>query len=137
MLGCPAGLVEVPADVLDALIEEWTRYIDVRPMERPWYQAARKHEPGVHAWTAPYTFLTTKEPGMSVSSRWSPRGSDTEYVMAFNITLTEISEYTTSLRPSANGMTVVFTQEGRYCIGLPPDPRFNESKAIYPEDTNG
>ena len=107
------------------VIEEWTRRIDVSPLDRPWYQGAMKREPGTHFWTDPYAFLTTREPGISVSSRNVRPDSDTEYVVAFNITLTGISHYTTRLRPSDQGMTVIFTDDGK-TIGLPPDPRFED-----------
>lgn len=101
------------------VVEEWTRQFDVSPKDRPWYQGALRREPGDHYWTAPYMFLTTKALGVSVSSRWHHRGGKGEYVAAFNITLDDISRYTTRLRPSDNGMTVIFSGEGK-AISPPP-----------------
>jgi serine/threonine protein kinase len=109
--------------------EQWTRKHATSPLTRPWYQGAMRRAPGEHYWTAPYAFLTTKQPGLSVSSRARRPGSDVEYVIAFNISLMEISQYTTQLRPSDNGMTVVFGAEGK-TIGLPPDPRFEGEKGL-------
>jgi len=111
------------------VVEEWTRRIDVSPKDRPWYQGALEREPRSHFWTAPYAFLTTKQPGVSVSSRWPQSSGDGESVAAFNITLTDISHYTTRLRPSDHGMTVIFTEAGK-TIGLPPDPRFADDNAL-------
>ena len=113
------------------IIEEWTRQIDVSPRERPWYQGAFERAPGEHYWTEPYTFLTTKEPGVSVSSHWPLPNTDGEHVVAFNITLTDIYQYTTRSRPSENGMTVIFDQDGKKCLGLPPSPRFDESEELF------
>ena len=111
------------------VVEEWTRQMDVSPLGRPWYKGALNRDPGFHFWTDPYAFLTTKEPGVSVSSRWPRPDGDNEHVLAFNITLTDISRYTTRLRPSDHGMTVIFTDEGE-TIGLPPDPRFEDEKDL-------
>ncbi len=110
-------------------VEQWTRKHATSPLTRPWYQGATRRAPGEHYWTAPYAFLTTKQPGLSVSSRARRPGSDVEYVVAFNISLMEISQYTTRLRPSDNGMTVIFGAEGK-TIGLPPDPRFEDEKGL-------
>lgn len=105
------------------IVEQWQRQTDVSPKDRPWYQGARSREAGAQFWTAPYSFLTTKEPGISVSSRWPASGRGGELVVAFNLNLIEISQFTTNLRPSDNGMTVIFTAAGK-TVGLPPDPRF-------------
>jgi serine/threonine-protein kinase len=109
--------------------EKWTRQIDFLPSDRPWFQGAAKLENGARFWTAPYTFATTKEPGISVSSKAQRPGSEAAFVIAFNLTLTNITHYTTRLRPSENGMTVVFDHEGKV-IGLPPHPRFEDDKAV-------
>ena len=114
------------------VIEEWTRQIDVSPKDRPWYQGALTRKPGEQFWTEPYSFLTTKEPGISLSTH-SPRPeAEGELIAAFNITLTDISHFTTKLRPSSHGMTVVFDNEGK-TIGLPPDPRFDDNKTLVSE----
>jgi predicted Ser/Thr protein kinase len=111
------------------VVEQWTRQTDVSPVDRPWFKGAMSRESGHGFWTTPYTFLTTKQPGVSVSSRWSPLQREAEHVVSFNITLIDISHQTTQLRPSDNGMTVIFTQDGE-TLGLPPDPRFEDESAL-------
>ncbi len=116
------------------VMEEWTRQIDVSPKDRPWYQGALRREPGAHYWTQPYAKLTTEKIGVSVASRWPrPDGSD-QYVMAFNITLDDISRYTAQLRPSDHGMTVIFNEdywnEEYVTIGHPPTPTLDDGKAL-------
>ena len=111
------------------VVEAWTRRNGMPAKERPWYQGAIALDPGAHFWTAPYAFLTTKEPGVSVSSRWLRPEGGGDYVVAFNLALTDISRYTTRLRPGLHGMTVIFNQEGK-TIGLPPDPVFADEQDL-------
>ena len=111
------------------VVEEWRRQHDRSPLERPWYQGAAQAQPGAMFWTSPYKFLTTKEPGISVATRQKVPAGDRERVMAFNIALTEISAYTTRLRPTENGMIVIFGSEGE-TLGVPPDPRFADEADI-------
>jgi tRNA A-37 threonylcarbamoyl transferase component Bud32 len=108
----------------DKVVEEWTRQQTVPPSARPWFQGAMSSGPGDNFWTRPYRFLTTEEPGVSVSTRWSGTGGGT-MVAAFNITLAGISEFTTARRPSANGLMVVFGPDNKV-LGLPPGKRFED-----------
>ncbi len=111
------------------VVESWERQTEVSPLDRPWYQGALERESGGHFWTDPYTFLTTKEPGISVASRHPRVEREGEYVVALNMSLMEISEYTTSNRPSDHGMHTVFTDDGK-AIGLPPDPRYADRNRL-------
>ncbi len=113
----------------DRVVETWTRQVEGSAQERPWFKGAMQREPGAQYWTTPYTFLTTKEPGISVSSRRPRPDGSSDYVIAFNLSLSDISRYTTRLRPSENGMTVVFTDAGA-TIGLPPVPRFEDEQDL-------
>lgn len=106
------------------VIEEWTRQQTTPPTERPWFQGAMGGEPGVVHWTRPYRFLTSREPGLSASLRWVTAAGHTQ-VAAFNITLTDISDYTTDWRPSANGLIAVFDRDDNV-LGLPPGDRFED-----------
>ncbi len=110
------------------VVEEWTREQTVPPAERPWYKGALQRAPGEDYWTRPYPFLTTREPGISVSSRSRHEDSGTEFVVAFNFTLGAISGFTMSLRPSEHGFAAVIDDEGRM-LGLPADERFEDPSA--------
>ncbi len=107
------------------VVEEWMREQTVPPAERPWYKGALQRAPGEDYWTRPYPFLTTREPGISVSSRSRHGGSGTEFVVAFNFTLGAISGFTMALHPSENGLAAVIDDEGRV-LGLPADERFED-----------
>jgi serine phosphatase RsbU (regulator of sigma subunit) len=95
---------------------------------RPWYQEAVRARPPSTArethWTTPYTFKTTKDPGITAVVSYSPPGGGVR-VLAFDVMLRDISRFTRSLAPSANGRTVVLTDGGRV-LGLPGTKRFED-----------
>ncbi|MEE8146621.1 MAG: protein kinase, partial [Longimicrobiales bacterium] len=114
----------------DELLEEWTAQVEYDPRVRPWYVGAMDHpSAGVH-WTEPYTFFTTKDPGITASVRWSPnRDPGTTYVLAFDVLLSDISTLTGELEVGERGTTVVLTEDLRV-LGLPRDDRFSDLAAI-------
>ncbi len=117
-----------------ARISEWTddgrdpviswRHIDYDPLQRLWYRGAVDHRGRVH-WTAPYTFFTAQEPGITASVAFRSVGDDdlVERVIAFDVRISEISDFTYGLRPSQEGIAFVMTEKGQV-IGLPHDDRF-------------
>lgn len=94
------------------------------PRERPWFIGGLKAKPNEISWTLPYIFFTTKDPGITVSMNWnSPANSGINSVIAFDIMLSDISEYTSNLNISKNGKAFILTSDNKV-IGLPKDPRF-------------
>jgi len=62
------------------------------------------------SWTKPYIFLTTKEPGITVSIRYhTPDGS--KYIMGFDILLKDIQVFTDGLEILNHGQFVILTTE--------------------------
>jgi tRNA A-37 threonylcarbamoyl transferase component Bud32 len=110
------------------VVEEWTREQTVPPAERPWFKGALQRAPGKEYWTQPYAFLTTRQPGISVSARSSRKEDGREFVVAFNFTLNAVSGFTMALRPSEGGRAAVLDDQGRV-LGLPADPRFEDAAA--------
>lgn len=114
-------------------VETW-RELDYDPRRRPWYQGAIARfesapqppaptEPTREAyWTEPYTFFTTKEPGITASIAFDV-GDGLKRVVGFDVLLSDISRFTTSLHVSKNGKVIVMTDDFRV-IGLPRDDRF-------------
>jgi serine phosphatase RsbU (regulator of sigma subunit) len=103
---------------------------DYDPRFRPWYQGAiavqrearPENAPGRIYWTEPYTFYTAKAPGMTAAMAF--RGRDGRVrVVGFDVLLTDISAFTTSLRAGDHGEVVVLTDNNRV-IGLPRNPRY-------------
>ena len=101
------------------LLRSENKDLDYDPRERPWYtNAALDPGSGEVYWTKPYTFFTTSEPGITISSGWKDPASGKIIVIPFDIKLIDISAFTTSLDVSPNGEAVILTQDGNV-IGLP------------------
>ncbi|MBN2682299.1 MAG: SpoIIE family protein phosphatase [Bacteroidales bacterium] len=104
------------------ILEKWIKETDSAnsPLKKIWFLEALENSYGDQpAWTEPYTFKTTKDPGITTSIKWQcRRDSSVTKVMAFDIMLTDISLFTTKLEISKNGMAFVFNQEDKV-IGLP------------------
>ena len=94
------------------------------PRKRPWYEGARD----TPSWTAPYTFATTKDAGITASISFrAPDGRP--WVVGFDLLLRDISRYTAALSPSPNGYGFVSTDDGRV-LGLPGLPRFRDPDVL-------
>jgi len=103
--------------------------IDYDPRQRPWYLGAQQKyqtrsasletsdEQQMIHWTAPYTFFTTKELGMTASIMFQSEQGQ-RFVVGFDILLQDISDFTSELKVSENGTAVVLTEDRRI-IGLP------------------
>ncbi len=111
---------------------------DYDPRRRPWFQGALRAQvnltpesdpgdgPRIH-WTKPYTFYTTKAPGITVALPFGD-GKKRQRIIAFDISLEDISRFTSSLRVSGGGGVAVFTSNDRV-IGVPRHPRFASREA--------
>ena len=101
-----------------------TRHLDYDPIQRPWYRGAVNY-PGLVHWTEPYTFFTTQQPGITASVAFDPPddGDAVAGVIACDVRLIEISNFTYRLRPSRRGIAFVMTEQGQV-IGLPHDDLF-------------
>ena len=127
-----------------ALFSEWTdsstqpetssREIDYDPRDRPWFRTAvmLARRAGVVAeprllvdWTDPYTFFTTGEAGITASTAFKPPGDELDHVIAFDVRLNDITDFTRGLRPSPNGFAFIMTYSGQV-IGLPNDERYDD-----------
>jgi serine phosphatase RsbU (regulator of sigma subunit) len=113
-------------------VETW-RELDYDPRTRPWYQGALQAPgsgTGALHWTEPYTFFTTKDPGVTASLAFAqqngPDGLD--HVVGADVLLSDLSRFTTALDVTENGKVLLLTQDGRL-IGLPRDPRFEHQEA--------
>lgn len=116
---------------VENMIDEWWKELDYDPRSTRWFQGAINPEAGEEPyWTEPYTFFTTKDPGITVSIRWKTKGNNsTTYVIAFDLLLTDVSVFTTGLQVSEHGKAVVLTEDGAV-IGLPRDERFQSLSEI-------
>jgi serine phosphatase RsbU (regulator of sigma subunit) len=109
--------------------------LEYDPRVRPWFQGAvaearaaadagEADRQPVH-WTKPYTFFTTKDPGITASLAF--RDADgIDHVVGFDVLLNDISSYTTGpdLAVSEGGRVFITEDETLEVLGLPRDPRF-------------
>lgn len=115
----------------NTVVKTWWEETGYDPRERPWYQTAlklketqKKQQRSAEflAWTQPYRFLTTKDLGITASTCVDkPDGSF--YVLAFDIMLAAITNFTTNLDLTDNGKVFVISDDG-LMLGLPKDKRF-------------
>jgi len=101
---------------------------DYDPRTRPWFQLAidSSGEDEVN-WTDPYTFFTTKQPGITASIQWHDTTSGLYYVCAFDVLITDLSDFTTEINITTNGKVFILS-ENLEVIGLPKDERFADKK---------
>lgn len=111
-----------------AQVKTWKEDKLYDPRTRPWFQGALENETHEIFWTAPYTFFTTKDPGITASVKWkSADGLD--HVFGFDLLLLDISKFTSSLEISKNGKVYILTEDDRV-LGLPHDSRFENMDSL-------
>jgi serine phosphatase RsbU (regulator of sigma subunit) len=104
--------------------ENWIDKKTYDPRERPWFIGGLKSKSDELAWTQPYIFFTTKDPGITVSMNWkSDLDTTVKSVIAFDILLIDISAYTSKLDIAKHGKAFILTGDNKI-IGLPRDSRF-------------
>ena len=98
------------------------------PRLRPWYKGAlaatEKYGAGSVHWTYPYTFFTTKDPGMTASVTFDP-GDGKVHVIGFDVLLNDITRFTKGLKVSEHGKVLVLADDDRV-IGLPGGGHFDD-----------
>lgn len=124
-----------PATTDNALISEWKysdgnltlnrRYRENKGYDsrsRPWFKLAVEYFDSLR-WTVPYTFFTTKDPGITVSRSFRTPSNDT-MVIGYDVMLQDISKFTSGLDISENGQIFVITDDQRV-LGLPHSKNFD------------
>jgi len=112
------------------LLNKWNEEKEYDPRSRPWYlEAIQNKQENEPAWTKPYTFFTTKDPGITISVKWTSQDKNKQYVIAFDILLLDISRFTSGLDISPNGKAFVITDDEKL-LGLPSDKRFTATDSL-------
>ena len=105
--------------------EERQEALDYDPRTRPWYQGAvalleSAEQPADRAavyWTEPYSFFSTGEPGITAAVAFrDPSG--VVRVVGIDLSLTEISRFTSSIVLLDDGRVFVLDDQGRM-LGVP------------------
>ena len=94
------------------------------PRERPWFKLALNNSNAtVSHWTSPYTFFTTKQPGITASTKWFDKSSKQYFVIAMDVLIADLSNFTTTIDITENGKIFILSANAEV-IGLPKDDRF-------------
>jgi len=105
------------------LIKDETRELPYDARTRPWFKAAMAMQDDAQlAWTEPYTFFTTQEPGVTVAARWTAADGK-RFVVSHDVRLMDLSRFTTHVVAGSVGIAALVHHDGRV-IALPRDPRF-------------
>ena len=109
--------------------EEW-RDSDYDPRRQTWYQGALglKQEKGLY-WSDPYRFSTTEEPGMTAATHWLDWVNERLYVVALDVKLLDLSQFTRDMEISPNGRVAIMLADGRL-LALPRHPRLQTDADI-------
>ena len=103
----------------DGQVGDHWEYVQYDPRLRSWYGAAMA-KPTSTQWTAPYTFFTTGDPGISVSKRIL-LADGRDLVLGFDLMLRDLSLTTMHARVGKHGMALVLTEDFRV-LALPSAP---------------
>lgn len=102
----------------DRLTRRYFQQVDYDPRQRLWFQIAMEGPANnsVH-WTAPYTFFTTGEPGITASTR-RDLPDQRSLVVGMDLKLIDISSISAGLAVGRQGYVLVLTDDGKL-LGLP------------------
>lgn len=95
--------------------ESWDESLEYDSRERPWFRGTvNTGAPDQLFSTEPYRFFSTKTPGITASTSWpSAADANKNFVPAFDVLLTSISEVTRQLHAGETDKTFVFTGAAR------------------------
>jgi len=83
---------------------------DYVPRSRSWYELVESG-PSI-AWTDPYTFYSSGEPGITLASAARDRDGEINLVVGVDLRLAELGRFLNARRPSANGAAMVLSASG-------------------------
>ncbi|TXD36111.1 protein kinase [Lujinxingia vulgaris] len=118
----------VRRDADGKVVERWEEKSDYETRKRPWYIGAMSAGKRQVHWTEPYTFFTTKDPGITASTRFeAPDGG--AQVVALDVMLSDVSAFSTGIRPTERGYVAVLAGD-ETVMGLPARGRYEAEEAI-------
>ena len=117
----------------------WYGNVFEDPRSRPWFTGAIQKR-GEVFWSAPYQFNSTGISGMTVSASWKETQPDTmRIIMAFDLTLEDISRFSQNIKPTANGEVMIVSGDGKSVVGYPqetpPFPIRHGFKGLFPVES--
>lgn len=112
----------------DVLLYQKSHPSSYDPRSRPWYKLAidSQYDSILH-WTSPYTFFTTKQPGITASTKWKDPKTGQNIVFGVDVLIADLSDFTTTIDITENGKIFILSDSAQV-IGLPKDKRFSDKK---------
>ncbi|MFZ2329672.1 MAG: response regulator, partial [Rhodoferax sp.] len=108
--------------------EEWKEQ-DYDPRKRPWFTGVMTAPENTVYWTAPYLFQTTQEPGITAAVRWTDAGNGRQWVVAFDVLLSDLTRLTLDMDYARHGHVTLLTPDGKV-LGLPRNNGFDQPDAV-------
>ncbi|WP_412480444.1 response regulator [Azonexus sp. IMCC34839] len=123
----------------DGKVSAYEKSMDYDPRQRSWYRSALADKTRVQ-WTAPYTFFTTGDPGITAAIH-VPTQRAKDLILGVDLMLRDLSSTTAGANLGARGMALILTSDRRV-LGLPAAPRGNDAahwlgKILQPVDSLG
>ena len=115
-------------DAQTPLGEEWKKQ-DYDPRKRPWYTGVMSAPENRVFWTAPYIFQSTQEPGITAALRWTDKASGRQWVVAFDVLLSDLTRLTLDMGYAKHGNVALLAPDGKV-LGLPRGAGFENDEAI-------
>jgi PAS domain S-box-containing protein len=116
------------SDSQTKFLEEWKEQ-DYDPRKRPWFTGVMTAPENVVYWTAPYMFASTQEPGITAAIRWSDKASGKQWVVAFDVLLSDLTAVSLGLGYATHGHVALLAADGKV-LGLPKDNGFDTPESI-------
>lgn len=100
------------------LIDSWETKLNVDPRERSWFKGAALNANSDIFWSDPYEYMTGNL-GITSSSRFPDNVDDESfYIMALDITLVDLSNFSQKLNLSVDSQIFILTGDMSQIIGL-------------------
>ena len=106
-------------------ITAYDKALDYDPRQRSWYRTALADKARVQ-WTAPYTFFTTGDPGITAAIH-VPSKREKDLIVGVDLMLRDLSATTAGANLGTHGLAMVLTADRRV-LGLPAAPPATDSK---------
>jgi len=89
------------------------------PRQRPWFTPIADGQD--QNWTSPYVFSSSQEPGITHSVAVQDDTGELVAVVGMDISLSQLGDFLTELRPRENGEALVVTRDGEIIAGSSMD----------------
>jgi serine phosphatase RsbU (regulator of sigma subunit) len=101
------------------IIKSWNNPLLKLPSERDWHNnAMKKLYNNEVTWTTPYIFNTNSEIGLTASIGWEDKYTNEITILAYDVTLTNLTNFTKDIKTTPNSMTFIVSESLDY-IALP------------------